>query len=117
MQNTGKTAHLRTRPVFELLVPVVHDPALPAIVSGIGGGEGGVEQALLLALRAELKGHGDEGVKGRGGWGMGGPMEVRKGGDGGVCEQEGEEGDGAEGKEVGTGHGFERKLIRWSLSP
>lgn len=46
VEDSGEAAHVGAGRGLELLEPVVHDPALPGVVDGVGGRDGGVEEAL-----------------------------------------------------------------------
>lgn len=55
MQHTREGPHLRVRVILELLVPIVHDAALPAVVRRIVRRDGNMEQPLRPLLR--VSGH------------------------------------------------------------
>lgn len=58
VKNACKAAHFGAREAFEVLIPIIHDTALPAIVGSIGGSERCVKKTLLaLPLHTQLRGH------------------------------------------------------------
>lgn len=63
MQHSGESAHIGPGSVFELLIPVVHDAALPAVVRSISGGEGDMKEAFgLLGGGFDMVRHLEDGV-------------------------------------------------------
>lgn len=61
MQDPGEPAHLGTGFVSEFLEPVVHDPALPGVVDGVGSSYSSVEEPLVGRTGFAV-GHLDDGV-------------------------------------------------------
>lgn len=48
MQDSGEAPHLRIGLIFLFFEPVIHDSALPRVVDGIGGSNGGMEKPLAF---------------------------------------------------------------------
>lgn len=61
MQDPGEAAHLGTGSVSKLLEPVVHYPALPGVVDGVGSRYSSVEEPPL-GRPGFVEGHLDDGV-------------------------------------------------------
>lgn len=79
MEDSGESAHVGVRVAqFLLLEPVVHDSALPRVVDGVGGGDGGVEEAPRL-LRGGVRRHSDDRVNGGFGGRLAGEFLLERG--------------------------------------
>lgn len=89
MQDSGEAPHLGIGvELLLLLEPVIHHPRLPRVVDRVGGGDGGVEEALPLL---GLGGHFDDGVNREGGSGNRFAREVLL--EGSICRNDDVVGD------------------------